>query len=142
MQRIPDAERTKRLSTDELRSGFLIQGLFRLGEIVLRHVDLDRVVLGGAVPTDTPLSLEAPASLAAEYFAERREIGILNIGARGTITVDGHRYAMDVRDVLDVGRGSKRVVFESDDAARPARFYMVSYPAHAMHPTMRIGRDA
>src|SRR4029077_12152830 len=76
---------------------------------------------------------------AAGYFTERRELGILNVGARGTISVDGHRYAMDGRDVLYVGRGSKDVVFESDDAARPARFYLVSYPAHTSHPTTRVG---
>jgi len=142
MHRLPDAQRTKQLSTDELRSSFLVDGLFTLGEITLRHIDLDRVVLGGAVPLGDPLRLSAPESLAAEYFAERRELGILNIAARGTIVVDGHRYAMDCQDVLYVGRGSKDVVFESDDAARPARFYIVSYPAHAMHPTTRVGRSA
>ena len=139
MHRLPDAERTKRLTTDELREGFLVQGIFQHGHVVLRHIDLDRVVLGGAVPSVEPLHLEAPESLGAEYFAERREIGILNIGARGTITVDGHRFAMDRRDMLYVGRGSRDVIMESDDAARPAHFYIVSYPAHAAHPTTRIG---
>jgi 4-deoxy-L-threo-5-hexosulose-uronate ketol-isomerase len=139
MHQLPDAHRTKHLTTDELRSGFLIQGLFTLGRITLRHVDLDRVVLGGAVPLADALRLEAPPSLAASFFAERRELGMLNIGARGTVTVDGHRYAMDGRDVLYIGKGSKEVVFESDDAARPARFYIVSYPAHSSHPTTRVG---
>jgi 4-deoxy-L-threo-5-hexosulose-uronate ketol-isomerase len=142
MHHLADAHRTRQLSTSELRSNFLVDGLFRLGEVTLRHVDLDRVVLGGAVPLGDPLLLDAPASLAAEYFAERREIGILNIAARGTITVDGHRYAMDCQDVLYVSRGSKEIMFESDDAARPARFYIVSYPAHASHPTTRVGRAA
>jgi 4-deoxy-L-threo-5-hexosulose-uronate ketol-isomerase len=142
MQRLPDAQRTAQLATRDLRAGFLVQGLFRIGEIVLRHVDLDRVVLGGAVPSGEALRLEAPASLAASYFAERREIGILNIGARGTVTVDGHRYAMDVRDALYVGRGSREISLESDDAARPARFYIVSYPAHSSHPTTRIAHTS
>jgi len=142
MHRLADAHRTKQLTTDELRSIFLIDGLFKLGQIALRHIDLDRVVLGGAVPLGDPLRLEAPASLASSYFAERREIGILNIAARGTIVVDGRRYAMDCQDVLYVGRGSKDVTFESDNAARPARFYIVSYPAHASHPTTRVGRSA
>ena len=141
MQHLPDAHRTKTLTTDELRSNFLVQGLFTRGKVTLRHLDLDRVVLGGAVPLVEPLHLEAPASLAAEYFAERREIGILDIGARGTIVVDGHRYEMDKQDVLYVGRGSKSVSFESDDAAQPARFYIISYPAHASHPTTRIARS-
>src|SRR5215213_4598355 len=114
MQHLPDAHRTKQLATDELRSNFLVQGLFTPGAVTLRHIDLDRVVLGGAVPLGDALRLEAPASLAASYFAERREIGILNIGARGTIEVDAHRYAMDNQDVLYVGRGSRSVTFESD----------------------------
>jgi 4-deoxy-L-threo-5-hexosulose-uronate ketol-isomerase len=142
MHHLADAQRTRQLTTDELRSSFLIEGLFKLGEVTLCHIDLDRVVLGGAVPLGDPLRLVAPASLAASYFTERREIGILNIAARGTIVVDGHRHAMDCQDVLYVGRGAKDVSFESDDAARPARFYLVSYPAHASHPTTRVGRSA
>jgi 4-deoxy-L-threo-5-hexosulose-uronate ketol-isomerase len=119
-----------------------VQGLFRPGAITLRHLDLDRVVLGGAVPAGAPLTLEAAASMAAEYFAERREVGILNIGGSGAITVDGRRYAMNKQDVLYVGRGSKSIVLESDDATRPARFYIVSYPAHASHPTTHIDGTA
>jgi 4-deoxy-L-threo-5-hexosulose-uronate ketol-isomerase len=110
--------------------------------VTLRHLDLDRVVLGGAVPAGAPLTLEPAASMAAEYFAERREAGILNIGASGAITVDGRRHAMNKRDVLYVGRGSKSIVLESDDATRPARFYIVSYPAHASHPTTHIDSAA
>ena len=98
-----------------------MQGLFTLGAITLRHLDLDRVVLGGAVPTGAPLALEAPASMAAEYFTERREVGILNIGESGAITVDETRYAMDRRDALYVGRGSKTVVLGSDDSDAAAR---------------------
>ena len=140
MEHLPDAQRARTLSTDALRSSFLVPGLFTSGAIVLRHLDLDRVVLGGAVPTGKPLALEPTTSIAAEHFAERREIGILNIGARGTIAVDGQRYAMEKRDALYVGRGSKSVVLESDDASQPARFYIVSYPAHASHPTTHIPR--
>jgi 4-deoxy-L-threo-5-hexosulose-uronate ketol-isomerase len=138
VEHLPDAHRARSLSTDELRSSFLVQGLFTPGAIALRHLDLDRVVLGGAVPLVAPLTLDAPASMAAEYFAERRELGILNVGASGAITVDAKPYAMNKRDVLYVGRGSKSIVLESDDATRPARFYIVSYPAHASHPTTHI----
>ena len=135
MRYLPDAERTKRLTTDELRSGFLVQGLFQTGELILEHIDLDRLVLGGAVPTTAALRLDAPATLAAEYFTERREVGVLNVGARGTVTVDGVKHALETRDVLYVGRGSKDIAFESESANTPARFYLVSYPAHATHPT-------
>jgi 4-deoxy-L-threo-5-hexosulose-uronate ketol-isomerase len=138
MHYTPDAQRTKQLTTDELRDGFLVQGLFRSGEIVLRHIDLDRVVLGGAVPLETPLRLDAPASLGAQFFTERRELGVLNIGGPGSITVDGARHPMQSRDVLYIGRGSLDIVFASDDASAPARYYLVSYPAHASHPTMHM----
>lgn len=142
MHYLPDSHRTKQLTTAELRSGFLVEDLFTAGQITLRHIDLDRVVLGGAVPTGQALSLEAPESLRAKHFAERREIGILNVGAAGAVSVDGNRYALDNRDALYVGLGSRDVTFESADAARPARFYIVSYPAHTAHPTALIARSS
>lgn len=142
MHLLPDQHRASRLSTDELRAAFLVQGLFAPGEIRLRHIDLDRVVLGGAVPTGRALRLEAPASLAASTFLERREVGILNIGQRGSVVVDGERHGLDARDVLYAGRGSRDVVFESDDGERPARFYLVSYPAHVSRPTALVGHEA
>jgi 4-deoxy-L-threo-5-hexosulose-uronate ketol-isomerase len=142
MRQLPDARRTSSLTTDELRAGFLIRGMFTPGDVVFHHVDLDRVLLGGAVPVEQPLRLEAPASLAAEYLTERRELGILNIGEAGSIAVDGRRHVMQKRDMLYVGRGSREIVLASDAADRPARFYLVSYSAHTTHPTTRIGRDA
>jgi 4-deoxy-L-threo-5-hexosulose-uronate ketol-isomerase len=138
MHLLPDVERTKHLTTDELRSGFLVEDLFVPGQITLRHIDLDRVVLGAAVPLAEALRLEAPPTLAASYFTERREIGVLNIGGPGTVTVEGVRYAMAERDGLYVGRGTREVIFESADAKRPARYYVVSYPAHADHPSAHI----
>jgi 4-deoxy-L-threo-5-hexosulose-uronate ketol-isomerase len=138
MHFLPDATRTKTLTTDELRASFLVQGLFEPGAVNLRHIDLDRVVLGGAVPTSSPLKLEAPAELLAEFFCQRRELGVLNIGASGRVTVDGTVYALNNRDLVYVGRGSREVTFESDDPRQPARFYLVSYPAHGNHPTTRV----
>ena len=119
-----------------------MQSLFAPGAITLELVDLDRVVLGGAVPTDAPLTLDgARGDLQAEYFCERREIGVLNIGGAGTRHGRRQRATRSAaKDVLYVGRGSREVAFASDDAATPARFYLVSYPAHASHPTTR--RDA
>ncbi len=135
---LPDATRAARMTTEELRADFLVQGLFQPGAITLRRIDLDRVVLGGAVPVDGPLRLEAPAGLLASFFCERRELGVLNIGAKGTVTVDGTRYALGNRDLVYVSRGSQDVQFASDDASAPARFYLVSYPAHADHPTTLV----
>jgi 4-deoxy-L-threo-5-hexosulose-uronate ketol-isomerase len=128
------------MTTEELRTSFLVADLFRPGAITLHAVDLDRVVLSGAVPRE-PLVLEAPPSMRASFFAERRELGALNIGAAGRIRVDGASYRMNNRDVLYIGRGSREIVFESDVADRPARFYLVSYPAHVSCPTRHVSRD-
>ena len=135
---LADAARAARMTTDELRASFLVQGLFEPGRINLRRIDLDRVVLGGAVPTGAPLQLEAPTDLLATFFCERRELGVLNIGGAGTVLVDGTAYALGTRDLVYVSRGSRDVVFGSDDTANPARFYLVSYPAHADHPTTLV----
>jgi 4-deoxy-L-threo-5-hexosulose-uronate ketol-isomerase len=122
------------MSTEELRAHFLVQNLFEDGAINLRRIDLDRLVLGGAVPTTAPLTLEAPAELLAEYFCERREVGILNIGGSGSVSIDGKTQRLEKRDLAFAGRGSRSVTFSSDDSANPARFYLVSYPAHADFP--------
>lgn len=138
MHLLPDSIRARSLSTQECRDAFLVQGLFKSDGIALRHVDLDRVVLGGAVPCRGALTLEPPSSLRAEYFLERRELGVLNIGARGTVVVDGRRFDMDKLDVLYVSRGSRNVSFESESVDRPARFYLVSYPAQLSCPTTLV----
>ena len=135
---LPDAVRTSRMNTDELREHFLVQGLFTPGEITLRYIDLDRVVLGGAVPTTRPLKLEAPSILLADYFCERRELGVLNIGGTGRVTVDGTTHTLGAKDVLYVSRGSRDVELASDEESAPARFYLVSYPAHAQYPTTLV----
>jgi 4-deoxy-L-threo-5-hexosulose-uronate ketol-isomerase len=140
MDFLPDSTRAAQASTDELRKAFLVEGLFQPGEVNLRHFDLDRVVLGGAVPVERPLPLTAPVWLAATYFTERRELGVLNIGGPGSVTVDGRRHVVAARDVVYVGRGSREIIFASDAAATPARFYLVSYPAHAAHPTACIAK--
>jgi 4-deoxy-L-threo-5-hexosulose-uronate ketol-isomerase len=137
MLHLPNASLAKQFGTDELRAHFLLSDLFVPGKLTLRITDLDRVVLGGAVPTNASLELEAPADLAATYFCERRELGVLNIGGAGSATVDGTKYELGPREVLYVGRGSRVVSFASNDASRPARFYLVSYLAHATHPTTR-----
>lgn len=138
MHYLPGPAEARRMDTAELRDRFLLGGLFQPGAVTLRFVDLDRVVIGGAVPVDGALRLEAPAEMAAEFFAERREIGVLNVGGAGSVTVDGQRHAMAFRDGLYVGRGCREVTFASDDAADPARFYLVSYPAHAAYPTTHV----
>jgi 4-deoxy-L-threo-5-hexosulose-uronate ketol-isomerase len=140
MQYLPSPESYRRMTTAELRSNFLVDGLFQPGRVTLRVLDLDRVVLGGIVPTAEPLALEAAEAMAADFFTQRREIGVLNIGDSGSVVVDGERYRMDRLDGLYIGRGSREIHFASDRESRPARFYLVSYPAHAAHPTAHLAR--
>jgi len=133
---MPDQERYKRMTTDELRGHFLIEDLFAKGAIVTHYLDLDRTIVGSAVPGIAPLVLATADELRAAYFLERRELGILLIAGKGKVTADGKTFEMDVLDCLYVGRGTKEVKFESADAANPAQFYLLSYPAHTTYPTV------
>jgi len=133
-----DAVRYPRMTTAELRETFLIDDLFRAGEIVLTYVDLDRAVIGGAAPTAKPLTLETHPELRADFFCERRELGVLNVGGAGTVTVDGESFALGKLDCLYVGRGSKAVSFASASVEMPAAFYLLSYPAHTEYPTKMV----
>jgi 4-deoxy-L-threo-5-hexosulose-uronate ketol-isomerase len=125
----------RKLDTDELRSAFLIDSLFAPGKVELVYSDVDRAIVGSAVPASAPLQLSADAELRAAYFCERRELGILNIGGAGTVEVDGRRFEVSKLDCVYVGRGGQAISFASRDPANPAAFYLLSYPAHATHPT-------
>ena len=124
----------KRMDTQELRDAFQVN-LFEEGKLNLLYCEVERGIVGAAVPTVTSLSLEAGKELAADYFCQRREVGVLNIGGQGTITVDGTDYPMESLDGLYIGRGSKEITFHSESGAKPARFYILSYPAHKEYPT-------
>ncbi len=138
MHYVPSPRETARMTTAELRDAFLVTDLWHSGECTIRFVELDRVALGGVIPGFDPIALPNPAELAAEYFLERRELGVLNIGGAGSVRVDGQDYALANRDGLYIGRGSRDVIFASDDAGEPARFYLVSYPAHAGYPAAKV----
>lgn len=133
--RCPDIVSYERFNTRELRQGFLLDGLFTPGTIDLVYTDLDRAIVGSAVPLGVPLALTAGPALRAEYFCERRELGILNVGGPGSVAIDGKKFPMAKLDTLYVSRGSREVVFAADDHGNPPLFYLVSYPAHAVHPT-------
>jgi 4-deoxy-L-threo-5-hexosulose-uronate ketol-isomerase len=102
----------KRMTTQELRDAFLVN-LFEEGKLNLLYCEVERAISGAAVPTSETLVLEAGKELAADYFCQRREVGVLNIGAAGIVTVDGVEYSMDNLDGLYIGRGSKEVSFQS-----------------------------
>jgi 4-deoxy-L-threo-5-hexosulose-uronate ketol-isomerase len=128
------------MNTTEIRNEFLIADLFEPNQIKLVYLHVDRMIVGSAVPTSQPLSLEVGQELRADYFAERREIGVFNIGEQGSIRVDGQEYGMAHREMLYIGRGSQEIRFSSADAGRPARFYMVSLPAHQDYPTTHAAK--
>ncbi|MBQ9431864.1 MAG: 5-dehydro-4-deoxy-D-glucuronate isomerase [Kiritimatiellae bacterium] len=133
-----DRHAYRRMTTGELRENFVVEGLFVPGSIQLVYTNVDRAVVGGIVPTGTALELTGGAEMACGFFCERREAGIINLGAAGVITVDGTDYPVGNREALYIGRGSEKVSFRSDDPAAPAQFYLVSYPAHTAYPTTKM----
>ncbi|RPJ07160.1 MAG: 5-dehydro-4-deoxy-D-glucuronate isomerase [Spirochaetaceae bacterium] len=133
----------KRMDTAEMRKNFLIQDLFKKDSLNLTYSYYDRMIVGGISPTK-PIKLTMPREIiGGDYLLERREAGIINIGAKGDVTIDGKAYTLDKRDAIYIGRGAKEVVFSSADAKTPAKFYLNSTPAHATHPTTQISiKDA
>jgi 4-deoxy-L-threo-5-hexosulose-uronate ketol-isomerase len=138
MRYSPGPNELSSLDTKALRSHFLVSDLFQEGRISLHAIDLDRAVIGGAVPGAEPLTLETFDHLRSDYFLERREAGILNVGGPGSITADDGEFSLSARDVLYVSRGTRDVRFWSTDASNPAKFYIVSYPAHAAFETTLV----
>jgi 4-deoxy-L-threo-5-hexosulose-uronate ketol-isomerase len=133
-----DPVRYARMTSEELRATFLLEGMFTPGAIEFAYVDLDRTVIGSAVPTASALKLETQPELRAEYFLERRELGVLNVGGDGSVVVDGVSFELGKLDCVYVGRGSKSVIFSSKSVSEPAAFYLLSYQAHAEYPTQMV----
>lgn len=131
----------KNYDTKRLRHDFLIQDVFVKGEIKTIYSQIDRIIVGSATPADKPLKLEAGDELRAKYFLERREMGIINIGGKGKVTVDGTVYNFKYKDGMYIGMGSKEIVFESENPEEPAKFYFNSAPAHKTYPTVFIDPD-
>ena len=134
-----DAVRFETMTSEQVRDNFLIEGLFAPDQIKMVYSFADRAIVGSIVPASKPLALKAGKEMACEYFAERREIGIINIGARGAVLVDGKQYSLGKKEALYIGMGSKDIQFSSKDKKKPAKFYLVSYPAHACYPTTKAG---
>lgn len=131
-------EDVKLYDTTRLRKEFLIEELFIANEIKLVYSHVDRMIAGGVMPVDQPVRLEASKELGANFFLERRELGMINVGGAGTVTIDGVEYTLAARDGLYVGMGAKEIAFASADSVNPAKFYINSAPAHTSYPTVKI----
>ena len=129
----------KSYTTEKMRQEFLIPAVMIPGSIQLVYSHVDRIIAGGAVPVK-PLELTAGKEMGVSFFLERRELGIINVGPRGTVTLDGVDYVLDKTDGLYVGMGVKEIRFSSADPANPACFYLNSTPAHHAYPTTKILR--
>ncbi len=141
---LPNDVSYQRMTTRELRDAFVLENLFEAGRIRMVYADSDRAIVGGAVPVTGTLPLLATQKeMAAAHFNDRREVGIMNIGGEGTVSVDGTEYPLGAKDLLYVGKGAKSIELSSRDAGAPAVYYLVSFPAHTTYPTaaMRF-RDA
>jgi 4-deoxy-L-threo-5-hexosulose-uronate ketol-isomerase len=132
----PDPARFARMTTAEIRASFLIDNLFKKGKVEMVYSDVDRAIIGSAVPLKEALKLKAnKKTMAADFFNERREMGVINIGSAGQIISDDHVYNMASLDCLYLGKGSKKISFVSTNRNKPALYYFVSYPAHSVYPT-------
>lgn len=131
----------KYYDTQRLRKEFLIEDLFERGKIRLVYSHIDRMITGSAVPVDRKLELDAGSEIKADHFLQRREMGVINIGGAGTITVDGREYEVGYKEGMYVGMGCRSITFGSDRSDDPALFYINSSPAHASYPTVLIKRE-
>ncbi len=128
----------KAYDTKRLRDEFLVQNLFETDSINLVYTDYDRFIVGGIFPVNKELKLETIDPLKATYFLHRRELGIINIGGRAVIIVDGNKFELNHKEAIYVGQGTKEVVFSSTDKKTPAKLYINSAPAHKAYPTKKV----
>ena len=131
-------EDSKHYTTEKLRKHYFIETIFEADEAALTYSHVDRIIAGGIMPVTKEVRLEGSKELGSEFFLERRELGVINIGGAGKIVVDGVEYKMNPKDGLYVGMGSKELVFTSEDSANPAKFYVNSAPAHTTYPIVKI----
>lgn len=134
-------EDIRHYSTEQLRNEFLVEKIFVPGTIQLTYTHNDRMIFGGVTPTDQPLEVQFSKELGVEYFLERRELGVINIGGAGTIEIDGTKEDMKKQDGYYIGKETKHVVFSSKDPNDPAKFYVSSVPAHHKYPNVKISID-
>ena len=129
---------SKRYDTEELRENYLVEDIFKDDQIELVYSHVDRIIFGGIKPVYKELKLEAGKEMGVDYFLERRELGIINIGGKAVVTIDGTEYELKEKDGLYVGKGNKEVSFKSVNPEEPAKLYVNSVPAHKEYETVKI----
>ncbi|HEX3024241.1 MAG TPA: 5-dehydro-4-deoxy-D-glucuronate isomerase [Chitinophagaceae bacterium] len=134
-------EETKQFDTQKLIDNFLVSDLMVNDELKLVYTHYDRMIIGGAVPVNKTLALPNHPELRSGYFLERRELGIINVGAKGTVTVDGKKFDAENKSCLYVGKGNKKITFASSSKKSPAIFYLLSAPAHAVYPITKFTKE-
>ena len=134
-------EDIRHYSTEQLRKEFLVEKVFEPGKISLTYTHNDRMIFGGVTPTEKELEITLDKELGVDYFLERRELGVINIGGAGTIEIDGQKEEMKKQDGYYIGKETRHVVFSSQDAENPAKFYISSVPAHHKYPNVKISID-
>ena len=132
---------SRSMQTDALRENFLVSNLFTADKLQLVYTHYDRMIVGGAMPVGKTVNLNNPAELRANFFLERREMGVINIGGKGVITVDGKKYNLDKLECLYIGKGSKKISFASSSKKTPAKFYILSSPAHHAYPVVKYTKE-
>ena len=129
---------SKRYDTEELRENYLVEDIFKDDQIELVYSHVDRIIFGGIKPVYKELKLEAGKEMGVDYFLEGRELGIINIGGKAIVTIDGTEYELKEKDGLYVGKGNKEVSFKSVNPEEPAKLYVNSVPAHKEYETVKI----
>ncbi len=129
------------MTNRELEDSFCFPRIFQKDQILLMHAESERAIAGGACPTGEVLELLPEAEMRAEYFCQRRELGIINVGGAGSIKTETAEYRLEKLEALYLGRGTKKIRFSSDDAKNPAKYYLLSYPAHQDHPSRKISKS-
>jgi 4-deoxy-L-threo-5-hexosulose-uronate ketol-isomerase len=129
---------TSLMDTQQLRDSFLVEKPMQFNEIKLVYSHYDRMIVGGAVPVSKKITLPNEAGLRASYFLERRELGVINVGDKGTVTADGKDYEIEKWECVYLGKGTKAVSFSSASKKEPAHFYFLSVPAHHIYPNKKM----
>lgn len=132
---------TSTMNTQQLRDNFHVPGLMKDDQLQLVYSHYDRVILGGAKPVNSTITLANHPELRADYFLERREIGIINVGGEGTVIADGTTFQLNKLDCLYLGKGTKDVAFKSNNPTQPASYFLLSAPAHHKYENRKLGKE-